>query len=61
MQSRRGADPAAPGRIDRIALRMLEDPHDAKHVAQGVIIQLWTALAWFARTTGDLEEVAASR
>jgi RNA polymerase sigma-70 factor, ECF subfamily len=35
------------GRIYRIALRMLGDPHDAEDVAQDVVIQLWTALAGF--------------
>jgi RNA polymerase sigma-70 factor (ECF subfamily) len=34
-------------RIYRVSLRMLGNPHDAEHVAQGVIIQPWTALAWF--------------
>lgn len=35
------------GRIYRIALRMLGDPHDAEDVAQDVLIQVWTALAGF--------------
>lgn len=35
------------GRIYRIALRMMGDPHDAEDVAQDVVIQVWTALAGF--------------
>lgn len=35
------------GRIYRIALRMVGDPHDAQDVAQDVVIQVWTALAGF--------------
>jgi len=35
------------GRIYRIALRMLGNPHDAEDVAQDVVIQVWTALAGF--------------
>lgn len=35
------------GRIYRIALRMLGNPHDAEDVAQDVVIQLWTALSGF--------------
>lgn len=39
------------GRIYRIALRMLGDPHDAEDIAQDVLIQVWTALAGFAGTS----------
>lgn len=35
------------GRIYRIALRMLGNPHDAEDIAQDVVIQVWTALAGF--------------
>lgn len=35
------------GRIYRIALRMMGNPHDAEDVAQDVVIQVWTALAGF--------------
>lgn len=39
------------GRIYRIALRMLGNPHDAEDVAQDVVIQLWTAVAGFVGTS----------
>lgn len=39
------------GRIYRIALRMLGDPHDAEDVVQDVLIQVWTALTGFARAS----------
>jgi RNA polymerase sigma-70 factor, ECF subfamily len=35
------------GRIYRIALRMLGNPHDAEDVVQDVVIQVWTALSGF--------------
>ena len=51
----RGGDPQAwevllrrhRDRIYRIALRMLDDPHDAEDVTQDVSVQLLTALAGF--------------
>ena len=51
----RGGDPQAwevllrrhRDRIYRIALRMLDDPHDAEDVTQDVAVQLLTALAGF--------------